>query len=104
MESKNKSELVPIETLEEINDADFIVNCPKCRRQFALIRHHSYPVIPLELIPYIRFDNLLIKYFGIVSRPPVGEYGSKGQVSSPNKNHAAAETVRDLWLDACPVF
>ena len=28
-------------------------------------------------------------------------YGSKGQVSSPKKNHAAAETARDLWLDAC---
>lgn len=54
-EAKNESELIPIETLEEINDADFIVNCPKCRRQFALIRHRSYPVIPLELIPYISF-------------------------------------------------
>ena len=54
-DAKNKSELVPIETLEAINDAEFIVNCPKCRRQFALIRHHSYPVIPLELIPYISF-------------------------------------------------
>ena len=54
-EAKNKSELVPIETLEEINDAEFIVNCPKCKRQFALIRHQSYPVIPLELIPYISF-------------------------------------------------
>ena len=41
--------------LEEINYAEFIVSCPKCRRQFALIRHQSYPVIPLELIPYIRF-------------------------------------------------
>ena len=55
VESKNESKLVPIEMLEEINDAEFIVNCPKCRRQFALIRHHSYPVIPLELIPYISF-------------------------------------------------
>ena len=55
VESKNKSELVPIETLEEISDAEFIVNCPKCKRQFALIRHRSYPVIPLELIPYISF-------------------------------------------------
>ena len=54
-ESKNKSELVPIETLEEITDAEFIVNCPKCRCQFALIQHRSYPVIPLELIPYISF-------------------------------------------------
>ncbi len=54
-DAKNKSELVPIETLEEINDAEFIVNCPKCRKQFALIRYHSYPVIPLELIPYISF-------------------------------------------------
>ena len=44
------------------------------------------------------------EYLGIVSRPPVGEYGSKGQVSSPNKNHAAAETARDLWLDACLCF
>jgi len=44
------------------------------------------------------------EYFGIVSRPPVGEYGSKGQVSSPKKNHAAAETARDLWLDACILF
>ncbi len=41
--------------LDEINDAEFIVNCPKCKRQFALIRHQSYPVIPLELIPYISF-------------------------------------------------
>ena len=41
--------------LDEINYAEFIVSCPKCRRQFALIRHQSYPVIPLELIPYIRF-------------------------------------------------
>ena len=55
VESENKSELIPIEALEEINDAEFIVNCPKCRRQFALIRHHSYPVIPLEIIPYISF-------------------------------------------------
>jgi hypothetical protein len=39
-----------------------------------------------------------------VSRPPVSEYGSKGQVSSPKKNHAAAETARDLWLDACLRF
>ena len=54
-ESKNKSELIPIEMMEEINDAEFIINCPKCRRKFALIRHHSYPVIPLELIPYISF-------------------------------------------------
>ena len=54
-ESKNKSELIPIETLEEINDAEFIVSCPKCRRQFALTQHRSYPVIPLELIPYISF-------------------------------------------------
>jgi hypothetical protein len=49
-------------------------------------------------------DDLLIEYFGIVSRPPVSEYGSKGQVSSPKKNHAAAETARDLWLDACLRF
>ena len=49
-------------------------------------------------------DDLLIEYFGIVSRPPVSEYGSKGQVSSPKKNHAAAETARDLWLDACLCF
>ena len=27
-----------------------------------------------------------------------------GQVSSPKKNHAAARTVRDLWLDACLLF
>ena len=33
-----------------------------------------------------------------------GECGSKGQVSSPKKNHAAARTVRDLWLDACLRF
>ena len=54
-ELKNNSELIPIEMLDEINYAEFIVSCPKCRRQFALIRHQSYPVIPLELIPYIRF-------------------------------------------------
>ena len=55
VDMQEKGELVPIETLEEINDAEFIVNCPKCKRQFALIRHQSYPVIPLELIPYISF-------------------------------------------------
>ena len=55
VESKNESELVPIEMLEEINDAEFIVSCPKCGRQFALIRHRSYPVIPLDFIPYISF-------------------------------------------------
>ena len=61
---------------------------------------HSFGTHPI----YQLCDNLLIKNFGIVSRPPVSEYGSKGQVSSPKKNHAAAETARDLWLDACPVF
>ncbi|MBR0194785.1 MAG: hypothetical protein IJQ32_00870 [Paludibacteraceae bacterium] len=35
--------------------------------------------------------NIKTKYFGIVSRPPTRECGSKGQVSSPKKNHAAAE-------------
>ncbi len=29
------------------------------------------------------------EYFGIVSRPPTRECGSKGQVSSPKRNHAA---------------
>ena len=52
---KNKSKLIPLEMLEELNDAEFIVNCPKCRRQFALVQYRSYPVIPLELIPYISF-------------------------------------------------
>ena len=61
---------------------------------------HSFGTHPI----YQLCDNLLIKNFGIVSRPPVGEYGSKGQVSSPKKNHAAAETARDLWLDACLRF
>ena len=54
-ETKNKSKLIPLEMLKEINDADFIVNCPKCRQQFALVQYRSYPVIPLELIPYISF-------------------------------------------------
>ena len=36
--------------------------------------------------PHKRTEN-----FGIVSRPPTRECGSKGQVSSPKKNHAAAE-------------
>jgi hypothetical protein len=38
-----------------------------------------------------------------VSRPPVSEYGAKGQASSPEKitqQHCA----RDLWLDACLLF
>ena len=44
------------------------------------------------------------EYIGIVSRPPTRECGSKGQVSSPKKHHAAAENARDLWLDACLLF
>ena len=43
-ESKNSSELVPIESLEEIGAAELIIRCPKCRKQFALIRHRSIPV------------------------------------------------------------
>ena len=54
-ESKKRSELIPLEMLEEISDAEFIVNCPKCRQQFALIRHRSIPIIPLELIPYVQY-------------------------------------------------
>ena len=56
------------------------------------------------ICPYTAKSPHKTKYFGIVSRPPTRECGSKGQVSSPKKNHAATETARDLWLDACPVF
>ena len=71
-----------------------------CVNPASQLSRHSSGDHPL----YQFCDNLLIEYYGIVSRPPVGEYGSKGQVSSPKKNHAATETARDLWLDACPVF
>ena len=63
------------------------------------LSRHSFGAHPL----YQFCDDLLIEYIGIVSRPPTRECGSKGQVSSPKKNHAA-ETARDLWLDACLCF
>lgn len=59
---------------------------------------------PAGVHPLYQFYCDLMEYYGIVSRPPVGEYGSKGQASSLKKNHAAAEAARDLWLDACLVL
>ena len=54
-DTKNRSELIPLESLAEADAAECIVNCPKCKNQFAMIYHRSIPIIPLEFIPYISY-------------------------------------------------
>ena len=45
VESKNKSELIPIEALEEIDDAEFIVNCPKGNGTHTFAEEGSAPTL-----------------------------------------------------------
>ena len=50
-EARNRAKLVPLDAVPAQVSIEFIVCCPKCRQQFAMVRVIRAPLIPFEVIP-----------------------------------------------------
>ncbi len=50
-EARNHAKLVPLKDVSAQTSIDFIVCCPKCKQQFAMIRNIKTMRIPLDAIP-----------------------------------------------------
>lgn len=46
-ETKNETELVPIDNFTDATEADFVIVCPKCKQQYVLYRHREKPIISI---------------------------------------------------------
>ena len=51
-EARNGAKLVPLEDVPKQITIDFIVCCPKCKHQLAMVRVVRALIIPFEVIPY----------------------------------------------------
>ena len=47
----DQSKLVPLEEVPSQVSIDFVVCCPKCKRQYAMVRVIHAPIIPFEILP-----------------------------------------------------
>jgi len=50
-EARNRAKLVPLKDVPAHISIDFIVFCPKCKQQFAMIRNLKTTYIPFDAIP-----------------------------------------------------
>ena len=46
-ETKNETELVPLDDFSDTGEADFVITCPKCKQQYVLDRHREKPIISI---------------------------------------------------------
>ena len=49
-EAKNESELISLQNFSG-EAADFVVVCPKCKREYVLCRHREKPILSLYDLP-----------------------------------------------------
>jgi len=46
-DAKNETELIPLDDFSDVDEADFIITCPKCKQQYVLYRHREKPIISI---------------------------------------------------------
>ena len=46
-ETKNETELIPLDDFSDVGEADFVITCPKCKQQYVLYRHRERPIISI---------------------------------------------------------
>jgi hypothetical protein len=57
VEARNQSKLVPLEDVPKQTTIDFVVCCPKCKRQYAMVRVIHAPIIPFNILPIYTAAN-----------------------------------------------